>query len=437
MSDGERASAIAALAATGPRGFSWLDGGPSAAGWLAVDPDVEVEADDLAVLDDVEAMWRAAPEHPWFGWLTYDLGAAALLERRPPRGRLPGLGLRRYPAALRLEPGGAMRPVGDAETAAALRTRLGATAAIEAGWPWTPLRAQRPAAAYRTMIVRGLEHIAAGDTYQLNLSQPFWAAREGAEARAPDHLELSRLAASTYLSLRTRAPATMGALIDAGAVYVVSNSPETLLRVDTRGGWSQPLAESMPIKGTRPRATDPAADRALAAALQRSEKDLAEHVMIVDLVRNDLGRVAVPGTVQAPVRPELVSLPTVHHLVSTVRCTLAPGWSLRELVRTMFPGGSITGAPKRRAVELIDVLEDGPREVYCGALVAMHPDGVDLNIPIRTALVARDGLSLRSGGGIVIDSDPEAEREETIAKARAFDHVAAAAEASRFPRKAR
>ena len=127
------------------------------------------------------------------------------------------------------------------------------------------------------------------------------------------------------------------------------------------------------------------------------------------------------GLVPSAREPTLVSLPTVHHLVSEVACTLAPGWTLRELFAAMFPGGSITGAPKRRTIEIIDEIEHEPRGVYCGAIVLLEPSGLRMSIPIRTGVLDAEGLELRSGGGIVIDSDPEDERRETLAKARAFE----------------
>jgi anthranilate/para-aminobenzoate synthase component I len=143
--------------------------------------------------------------------------------------------------------------------------------------------------------------------------------------------------------------------------------------------------------------------------------------MIVDLVRADLGRCAVAGSVRACSTPRVVSLPTVHHMVTDVECQLRPDWSLRSLIEAVFPGGSVTGAPKRRTMEIIETLEHGRREIYCGALVVLHPGGVDMSIPIRTGLLDKDGLWLRSGGGIVADSDPEGERLETITKTLAFD----------------
>jgi anthranilate/para-aminobenzoate synthase component I len=290
-------------------------------------------------------------------------------------------------------------------------------------WPLGQLTARWSAAEYRAKAAVVREFIAAGETYQVNLSQAFVAPwREQWRGRS-----LASRAAGVYAALRGATPASMGALLAGGAgegppLWVVSNSPETLVAVELgRGAGGGDLARSWPIKGTRPRGGDARSDAAAATELLGSEKDLAEHVMIVDLVRNDLGRLAVAGTVEAPRRPTLVSLPTVHHLVSEVRCTLRPGWGLAELLAAVFPGGSITGAPKRRTVQIIDELEQRPRGLYCGAIVALMPGGLRCSIPIRTGELDEAGLTLQSGGGIVIDSDPEAERQETWAKVRAFD----------------
>ena len=196
---------------------------------------------------------------------------------------------------------------------------------------------------------------------------------------------------------------------------MVSNSPETLLH------WADGVVTSSPIKGTRPRGSTPDEDAALAQALLHSHKDAAEHVMIVDLVRNDLGRIAAPGSVQTTARPRLVTLPTVHHLVTDVTARLATGAGLGALMQALFPGGSITGAPKRATVNIIERLEDVPRGLYCGGLALITPQTVTASIAIRSGVADADGLTVHGGGGIVIDSDPEAERLETLAKVRAFN----------------
>lgn len=455
-----RAGQIAALAASGPGGaLTWLDGGEGR-GFVALAPDVEIVADDLAPLPAIERLWRAEPEFLWFGWLTYEVGTAALLGRAAPdrrptgagspgrgdapefagsgRAALPGLVMRRYRAALELGP--VERIHGDPRAGAALLARLAEGAGSrgrarerlaegagspDQGWPLGPVRALLDAEDYRGRVRQAQAYIAAGETYQINLTQPFVAGWRPAWAGQ----SLAARAAAVYARLRASTPAGMGALlaVDSGrpcARWVISNSPETLLTIDFgQGEGGADLARSWPIKGTRPRSADPAIDRAAAEELRQSTKDLAEHVMIVDLVRNDLGRLARPGSVRAPARPELVSLPTVHHLISEVRCTLRPEWTLAEVVAAMFPGGSVTGAPKRRTAAHIEALERRARGIYCGAIVALLPGGLQASIPIRTGIADAAGLWLQSGGAIVIDSDPEAERRECWDKVLAFDRA--------------
>jgi anthranilate/para-aminobenzoate synthase component I len=417
-----RARQIAALAASEPGGaLAWLDGG-AGRGFVAVEPDLEVVADDLSALSAIEAQWRAEPAFVWIGWLTYEVGTAELLGRSATAATLPGLVLRRYRAALEL---GAREQIhGDARAGAELLARLaGSTWPAGQAWPLGPVEALMAAEDYRARVRRAQDFIAAGETYQINLTQPFVARWLPEWASRP----LAARAAAVYAAVQAATPASMGALlaVEAGRPcgrWVISNSPETLLAIELGAGEDGgDLARSWAIKGTRPRGGDPADDRAAGEELTQSTKDLAEHVMIVDLVRNDLGRIARPGSVRAPARPELVTLPTVHHLVSEVRCTLRRGWTLPEVVAAVFPGGSVTGAPKRRTAEHIERLEQRARGIYCGAIVALTPDGLRCSIPIRTGIADAAGLWLQSGGGIVIDSDPEAERRECWAKVRAFE----------------
>jgi len=201
---------------------------------------------------------------------------------------------------------------------------------------------------------------------------------------------------------------------------VLSSSPERFLRYEPRGR----LIETRPIKGTRPRGRDGAEDRALAAALEASEKDRAENLMIVDLERSDLGRVAEIGSVVVPRLWQLESYATVHHLTSTVRARLGADCDIVDLLRATFPGGSITGAPKIRAMQIIDELEPVARGVYTGAIGYIRFDGsMDLNVAIRT-MVLKDGLaSFHVGGGIVADSDPAMEYEETLHKGAGMARV--------------
>jgi len=411
------ASRILGLAASaGGRHFAWLDGGDDGNSWLAVDPDHIEEGNDLAVLDRVDASWRADPRRVWIGWIGYDVGSAAMLGRARPRAStVTGIVMRRYPAALESVAG---RVVGHGDRARCVR--LANEVAIASSltcdrWPLTALQPTIEAATYRDRVELAKRHIVAGETYQVNLSQAFRAQWNG-HVRG---LSLRDRVASTYAQLRGLAPASMGALIDADTCWICSNSPETLLdvRLSQRGCDT---ARSVPIKGTRARVGVAEDDAIVRRQLLAAVKDRAEHVMIVDLVRNDLGRLAVPGSVRAS-EPELLTLPTVHHLVSEVRCELRKGWRLRELFESIFPGGSVTGAPKVRTVQIIDGLEQEARGIYCGAIVVLEPTGLRASIPIRTGILDGDGLMVRGGGGIVMDSDAEEERMETVAKVRAFD----------------
>jgi anthranilate/para-aminobenzoate synthase component I len=263
-------------------------------------------------------------------------------------------------------------------------------------------------------VRRILDYLQAGDAYQVNLSR-----RLRARFEAGDPLALAA-------ALRARAPAPHAAFIaDAdGRGALIGNSPERFLSLDPDG-----VIETRPIKGTRPRGGSPAADRAAVAELLASPKDRAEHVMIVDLERNDLGRICRTGSVEVVSLAQAVALPTVHHLVSTVRGVLRPDVGLATLLRATFPGGSITGAPKRRAMQIIDELEPSARGAYTGATGWLGAAGdLDLAIAIRTAVVRDGALALSVGAGIVADSTPEGELAETEVKARAFEILCAGAD---------
>jgi para-aminobenzoate synthetase component 1 len=196
---------------------------------------------------------------------------------------------------------------------------------------------------------------------------------------------------------------------------VLSNSPERFLEV--RGE----AVETRPIKGTRPRDADPTRDAALAAALAGSAKDRAENLMIVDLLRNDLGKSCEPGSIAVPRLFEVESLATVHHLVSTVTGRLRTDRDAVDLLRGCFPGGSVTGAPKHRAMEIIEELESHRRGIYCGAIAYLGFDGaMDSSIAIRTLVVGNGAARFWAGGGIVADSQLDAEYHETLVKAAAI-----------------
>lgn len=252
---------------------------------------------------------------------------------------------------------------------------------------------------YLAAIRRAIEYIHAGDCYQVNLAQ-----RLLHPATVPP-LDL-------YRRLRERNPAPFAAYFDLGNFVIASASPERFLTMRER------MIETRPIKGTRPRGKTSADDRALADELQRSAKDRAENIMIVDLLRNDLGRVCRYGSVRVPALCRLESYEYVHHLVSEVRGELQPGLTAIDLLRATFPGGSVTGAPKIRAMEIITELEQTARGPYCGCLGYLGFDGsMDANILIRTFTMGRGCLQFPVGGGIVADSIPEHEYDETWHKA--------------------
>jgi para-aminobenzoate synthetase component I len=258
-------------------------------------------------------------------------------------------------------------------------------------------------------VRRTIDYIEAGDIYQANITQRF-------RARLPSGFD--RL--SLYQALRLRNPATFGAYLDFGATGILSSSPERFLKL------ADGQVETRPIKGTRPRGRNAAEDQALAAELLASAKDRAENLMIVDLLRNDISRVCKVGSVKVPTLFGLESYATVHHLVSVVAGELAQGRSAVDLLRACFPGGSVTGAPKIRAMEIIAELEPTSRGPYCGSIGYLSADGgMDSNIVIRTYCIQGQELTFQVGGGIVADSDPHAEYEESLAKAKALIEVLA------------
>ena len=251
---------------------------------------------------------------------------------------------------------------------------------------------------YLSAVQRVREYILAGDIFQANLSQRF---------EAPLH----EAPLAFYQRLRHENPAPFGAYLACDEVTVLSVSPERFLSLKGT------QVETRPIKGTRPRGLGPMHDQALGRELTESEKDRAENVMIVDLLRNDLSRVCRPGSVRVPELFTLEQHPTVHHLVSTVLGELRPGVDATELLRATCPGGSITGAPKVRAMEIIAELEPTERGLYCGSIgYISHTGAMDTNIAIRTCVVRDGRIYFSGGGGIVADSNPEQEYRETLHK---------------------
>jgi para-aminobenzoate synthetase component 1 len=253
---------------------------------------------------------------------------------------------------------------------------------------------------YVNAIRRAVDYVHAGDVFQVNISQRLLA-------------QMTEHPLDLYGRLRRVSPAPFACYFDLGDFQIASASPERFLEVSPTGEVS-----TRPIKGTRPRGKTSAEDAALLHDLTTNPKDRAENVMIVDLLRNDLGRVCEYGSVRVPAVCEVESFRQVHHLVSEVRGKLRPGKTAFDLLRAAFPGGSVTGAPKVRAMEIIAELEPTARGPYCGSIGWIGFDGaMDTNILIRTFTAGRGWLQFPVGGGIVADSDPATEYEETLHKA--------------------
>jgi para-aminobenzoate synthetase component I len=246
------------------------------------------------------------------------------------------------------------------------------------------------------------DYLQAGDCYQINLAQRFSAKAEGDAFNA-------------YLRLRSQSPAPYAAFLNFPKIQILCNSPERFISVQNG------RVETRPIKGTRARNSDAHKDRQLAAELSKDPKDRAENLMIVDLLRSDLGKSCETGSVQVPKLFEIESYSNVHHLVSTVTGKLAAGRDALDVLRDCFPGGSVTGAPKLRAMQIIEQLEPNRRGIYCGTIGYVGFDGnMDTNIAIRTLVYSGKEIFCWAGGGIVADSDEQAEYQETLDKASAM-----------------
>jgi anthranilate synthase component 1 len=264
------------------------------------------------------------------------------------------------------------------------------------------LREDDPAA-FLAGVARIQDYIRAGDVFQVNLSRG-WQAEFDAPVPA----------ASLLAQLMQRNPAPFSALLQLDEWAIVSSSPERLVRLGQDG-----MLETRPIAGTHPRSDDAAEDAALRARLRAHPKERAEHVMLVDLERNDLGRVCEPGSVKVDALMEIASYRHVHHIESTVRGKLRTGMRVLDALRAVFPGGTITGCPKVRTMQIIHELEQAPRRSYTGSVGYINRDGsFDFNILIRSFLLRGRTLSLRAGAGIVADSIATRELDETRAKAR-------------------
>jgi len=261
--------------------------------------------------------------------------------------------------------------------------------------PWISNMSQED---YGNKFVQVQEYLLSGDCYQINLAQRFKAAYQGCEWQA-------------YNTLEQYNSAPFSAFIRMENSSILSISPERFLKLNSD------TIETKPIKGTRPRSLDTAKDRQNARDLSVAEKDQAENLMIVDLLRNDIGRVAKPGTVHVPKLFDIESFPAVHHLVSTIRANLDDSYRASDLLRACFPGGSITGAPKIRAMQIIEELEPHRRSAYCGSIGYISRNGnMDTSITIRTLVAENNNLYAWAGGGVVADSECDSEYQETLDK---------------------
>ncbi|MGA0544528.1 anthranilate synthase component I family protein [Brevundimonas sp. VNH65] len=378
--------------------------------FIAAEPDWTHAADriDGSLFADLD---QPALARGVVGLAAYDAGARAATGERP--SVWPDLILARYPALLVFDPASAsVEAVGRGRSRAEAETALSRAEAWldQTASPVVPAppshspQVETPPDAYRRAVAEVTERIAAGELFQANIARG-WTGRLKAGADPFD----------VFLRLAEGGGAPFAAFWRLGERALVSNSPELFLTLDPGG-----RIETRPIKGTRPRRADPAEDAAEAEALLASAKDRAENLMIVDLMRNDLARVARPGSVTVERLFELERLPTVHHLVSTVVGRLKAGLGAADVLTAAFPPGSITGAPKHQAMKVIADLEP-PRGPWCGSLFLLDPDGrLSASVLIRTAAFTRDdeGWAWRAqaGAGIVADSDPDAELQETEAK---------------------
>ncbi|RZS66518.1 anthranilate synthase component 1 [Agromyces ramosus] len=372
----------------------------------------------------------------WFGWFGYELGAA--LDDVPTSpAETPDAAFLFVDRAVVFDHGArtvrlvwlaSAEPVGDegerwADELAAALQQVPAASASSASAPSAspvagptahtaaaPARWRHDARRYAELIARCQEAIVRGDAYQLCLTNRI-------------DVEVHPDPAAAYLALRGSSPSHHGGYVRFGDVALLSASPEQFLQVDADG-----IVSTKPMKGTRPRGSDPRRDAELRRELLESEKERAENLMIVDLMRNDLGRIAELGTVSVPSLLDVEEYAHVHQLVSTVRARIRHPLTVLDVVQAAFPAGSMTGAPKRSAMTILHELEEGPRGIYSGAFGYLGIDGsADLAMVIRSIVLTPDGASIGTGGGITALSVAAEEIEETRVKARALLAVLGAA----------
>ncbi|SFM54998.1 anthranilate synthase component I family protein [Marinobacter zhejiangensis] len=379
--------------------------------WMAAQPSMHIASDGQSC-DDIELQLeqvgaRLKPGQKLAGIFEYEAGYGIEKALRPlaPAGARPAIRAAHYgwfltPTAdpLKMELHLSSEADPDVTTRLEQLVMTARTSGQEESLTIAPFSQDEPGERFKGNVLKILDYIVAGDCYQVNLSHRF-------QARYQGNLWLA------YQHLTRRFPTAHSAYVSIDGDPVLSISPESFLEID------QGHVVTRPIKGTRPRGKTPEDDQKLAQDLLTSPKDRAENIMIVDLLRNDLGRFCQPGTIRADQILYLESYRNVHHLVSTVTGELDPAIHPVKALAQGFPGGSITGAPKIRAMEIIRELEVSPRGPYCGSVFAMNPRG-DLysNIAIRTLYARGDTLYCHGGGGIVADSNPDSELQETLDK---------------------
>lgn len=379
------------------------------------------QADEPDFLSALDKAWRNEqvnnPSGPttdlpfqggWFLYLSYELiGQIEPRVKLPPdAGELPIAIATRFPAAVIYDHASGQTTLVSEQSL--LLERMHADieklplSVSPADYPAIELH-EDPPGHYRQAVQRVLDYIRDGDVFQVNLSRKW-------KGILPPGTETAQL----YRRLRKTNPGPFNGLATLGDCAVMSSSPERL--VEMRDG----LVQTRPIAGTRPRAGDAQQDAALSRELMAHPKERAEHIMLIDLERNDLGRIARPGSVEVSELMVLESYASVHHIVSNVQAVARPGTTPGDVIRAVFPGGTITGCPKVRCMEIIAELEGTGRGAYTGSMGYLNRDGsLDLNILIRTLVRCGDQLVFRAGAGIVTDSDPQHELEETRAKAHA------------------
>lgn len=361
-----------------------FDHGPDGSAAIFAQPRALIEARQIAdVPEALQALDRARAEGAWLaGFASYELGYALeprLQDRMPQDRRLPLLRFGVYD--------------GPPQVAPAIPPADAALSDIRPGWDETQ---------YATAFQIVHDYIGAGDIYQANLTFPL-------------RMQVTGGAQALYAALARLQPVRFGVMIEAPDLPVIlSRSPELFFRTDGEG-----RIETRPMKGTQPRSDDPVEDARRRTFLAADEKNRAENLMIVDLLRNDISRICTPGSVRVPELFKVESYQTVHQMTSLVAGQMQRDTGLGDIFEALFPCGSITGAPKLRAMEILADLEPAARDIYCGSIGWAAPDGrSEFNVAIRTLMLDGPDATLNVGGGVVYDSTAPSEYEEALWKAR-------------------